>query len=247
MSSRPSVVYVPGWGCDADIYTEAIEALAPEAEQSVVDLGEGSSFDQMVAATIEQLPERCALVGASMGGWVAQQVAAEVPERIERLVLACTWASPLPAFASALEISIDLVGGGAWGEELRPALLANFSQELQEGPLPDRLLAMLDRVGRDRLLAQARAMLAHPDVTSSHAGIAAPTLVLAADDDVFFPVQVTRAIATSLVGLDKVTVGFEVAPGSNHNMSWERPEVFTAAVRRWCLGPDPTGVAPSGT
>ncbi len=248
MSTIP-IVYVPGWGCDGDLFTDVIERLDEVAgdpvEQVAASLGDAHSLDAMVEAVVAQLPERCSLVGASMGGWVAQRVAATVPERVERLVLASTWSEPPPGFTDVLRASNELVDGGAWGEDLRPVLLANFSPALQDGPLPDRMLAMLDRIGPELLNAQADAMIAAPDVTASHPSIAAPTLVLAADADVFFPVAVQRATALSLVACDQVAVGFEVIAESNHNVTWEQPERFVAALRRWCLSPEVTGFAPS--
>jgi pimeloyl-ACP methyl ester carboxylesterase len=176
---------------------------------------------------------------------VAQRVAAAEPERVSRLVLASTWAAPPPSFLHALRVSIDLVEGGTWGEALRPELLPNFSPSRRDGPLPDRLLAMLERIGPAVLVAQAEAMLAAPDVTGAHRLITAPTLVLAADADVFFSVAQQRAIATSLVACDRTTVGFEVVQDSNHNMSLEQPERFVAAVRRWCLDDRVRGVEPA--
>ncbi len=246
----PPIVYVPGWGCDSDLFTDVIEQLdrleGGTVAQAVAPLGDARSLGAMVDAVVEQLPERCSLVGASMGGWVAQRVAATVPERIERLVLASTWSAPPPGFTDVLRASNELVDSGAWGEGLRGVLLANFSPALQDGPLPDRMLAMLDRIGPELLNAQADAMIAEPDMTAAHPSIAAPTLVLAADADVFFPVATQRATALSLVAADQVTVGFEVIGGSNHNVTWEQPERFVAAVRRWCLSPDVTALAPSG-
>lgn len=231
---RPTLTWLPGWGCDGDLFTEVLDAL-PEADHVVVDLGPGTSRAQMVEAALDQLPERTHLVGVSMGGWVAQEVVARAPERIGSLVLACTWGAPPPTFPVALEASIELVDGGTWGAGLRPYLLANFSPACQGGPLPDRLLAMIERVGRDRLQAQARVMLADPDVTAWHDRVPCPTLVLAADGDVFFGVGTPEAVAASIGSRSGVPTAFEVVAGSNHNVTWEQPAAVTAAVARWCL------------
>lgn len=235
MSARPSIAYVPGWGCDGDLFTEVIAALDGQADHTVVDLGAGTSRDQMVAATLAQLPARTHLVGASMGGWIAQEVAARAGDQVESLVLVSSWARPPASFPEALHASIELVSSGTWGEDLRPALLANFSPDRRDGPLPGRMLAMLDRVGRDRLVSQARAMLAAPDVTASHARISCPTQVVAADADVFFPVATQAAIVESIAAATGAPTAFEVVADSNHNLTWEQPAAVVAAVGRWCL------------
>lgn len=239
------IVYIPGWGCDGDLFTETTTALAAEAPQQVIDLRGTTSLEQMITATVEQLPASCHLVGMSMGGWVAQCVAAQRPETISRLVLGSTWTRAPDTFLAALRESVDFVGGGPSREELKEALLPNFSERLQAGAMPDRMLAMIERVGTPSLLSQAAAMLNRPDVSDSLQQLRCPTLVLAGADDIFFSPTLQRSIALELIDADRVQVGFEVVADANHNITWEAPEQVAEALRRWLLGDQPLGVAPT--
>lgn len=57
----------------------------PEGPYSMTDYGEDA------AALLEAVGwDRCLVMGVSFGGMVAQELAARYPERVERLVLACT-------------------------------------------------------------------------------------------------------------------------------------------------------------
>lgn len=235
-----AIVYVPGWGSDADYFADVIPLVDAE-DQRVVDLAGARSLDEMVERVRTSMPPGgIALVGMSMGGWVAQAVAARAPERVERLIVGSTWSSMPERFRTALQVSVAQLATGSWGQDVRAELAANFSPRRRAGELPDRLMAMLERLGMPAVRAQAEAMLSDPDVTGTSARIDAPTLVLAAQGDVTFTATEQRELARALIEADRATVGFEVVPDAAHHLSWERPDRLAGAVRRWCLG-SPSG------
>ncbi len=246
MTGRYPIVYVPGWGSDADLFAECTDALADRApRQEVVDLAGADTLDEMAARVSEALPSQpCALVGCSMGGWISQVVASRHAAAVARLVLASTWSVQPPRFREVLRASVDQLSTGSWGDDLRGQLAAYFRADRRDGPLPDRLVAMVQRVGLRQTLLQARAMLATPDVSGTHAHIAAPTLVVAGALDASFDPAGQRRLATSLLAQNRMTVGFEVIADAAHNLWWEQPERFADALRRWCVEEVVAGVDP---
>ena len=94
------VVLIHGFLGRARLWGPLAEALAHRFHVVAVDLpgfGRDSArsapdrieaFSQTVVATLDDLGvESCHLIGHSMGGMVAQQIALDVPDRVERLVL----------------------------------------------------------------------------------------------------------------------------------------------------------------
>jgi 3-oxoadipate enol-lactonase len=233
-----AVVYVPGWGTDADFYADVVTAV-PSPDQRVVDLAGAASLEEMEGRVERALGPGDALVGVSMGGWVARAVAARRPELVGRLVLGSTWAEPPPRFITGLEASVRQLERGEWGDDARDLLALNFAPA-NRGPLVDRLVAQLERLGIPAVLAQARAMLAAPAAAPADA-IAAPALVLAGAHDPAFTAAEQRADALGLLAAGRATVGFELVASSGHNLPLERPDRVAAAVTRWCLGERPEG------
>lgn len=238
-----TVVHIPGWGVDADYLSDVLPHVgAPD--QRVADLRGCRTRAEMVARVLEDLPPGSALAGVSMGGWVAQAVAAAAPERVARLLLVSTWGTAPPTFVGYLRESEAVLATGTLGEDVRAQVALNFAPERRDGPLPDRLVAALERLGAGEVLAQARAMLAEPDAVPA-ASVRAATLVVAGGLDTTFAPSAQRALALSLAAAGHATVGFEVVPGCAHNVPLEAPEAYAEAVRRWCVDPRPRGIDPA--
>jgi len=106
-SGRP-LVLLHGWSMSSAVFLEAIEALAPTFRVLAPDLrghgysspGEdyslGSLSDDVRCWLDSQGIGGCSLLGWSLGGQVAMQLAARLPERVERLALVCA----TPCFCS---------------------------------------------------------------------------------------------------------------------------------------------------
>ena len=100
-SSLPPLVLLHGWGADSRVWNDALEYF-PEREVYTVDLpGFGDSgplnsscFDQRTtqfeAAVLALLPPRFVVVGWSLGGMLATQLAARNPDRVVSLVTLAT-------------------------------------------------------------------------------------------------------------------------------------------------------------
>ncbi|MDH4053021.1 MAG: alpha/beta hydrolase [Rubrivivax sp.] len=236
-----AVVLLHGIGGGRHIWADMLPALAAAGCDAIaVDLpGYGNSaamapggvhlMAQSVLNLLDRLDLRQAVfVGHSMGGMVAQELAATAAPRVAGLVLACT----SPAFGRP---------DGDWQ--------ARFVQErlapLDAGQGMDALAAQLvpDMVGPgtpDRARQQARmVMAAVPEATyrrvlaalvafdrrAALPGIHVPTLCLAGEHDRVAPPEVLRRMAQRIPG-----AGFEVLPGAGHVANVEQPQAFQAAV-----------------
>ena len=173
--------------------------------------------------------ERAHVLGVSMGGMIAQELAIRWPERVDRLVVALSFARPDPVRRSFLLFrrwarlqDVDLVQEG----------IAHLPWLLSPRVLNDpvRLGELLTVVGTMPLMTpeayshQVDAILEH-DTLDRLGGVSAPTLVLAAAEDVLTPVYLSREIADAIAGARLV-----VLPNGNHAVQIEDPETFNAAV-----------------
>lgn len=97
------VVLIAGLGADAHFWYKQVPALAPHFQVITFDNRDSSRSDKVetpyalrtladdVRGLLEVLGiDRAAVVGGSLGGFIAQEFALAYPERLRRLVLCCT-------------------------------------------------------------------------------------------------------------------------------------------------------------
>ena len=189
-------------------------------------VGSGDGTVEQMADDLAQLVSACShgpawLVGFSMGGVIAQRFALDFPEMTAGLVLiasSCTVGQSGQAFfhsriknvtddgleAIAAITATDARGCFALGDEQ----LINEYQEL-------RTAAVRDTNG---YLNACRAMLRLGDnpMTEELAGIACPTLVIAAEHDPYCPPRASEMIARAIPAAQ-----FKVIAEAGHCMHWE--------------------------
>src|SRR5882757_6721867 len=87
-------VLVPGLACSARLYAEQIPALWRFGPVMVADHRRDDTMAAIADRILAAAPPRFALVGLSMGGYIAFVMTQRAPERIERLALLDTSARP---------------------------------------------------------------------------------------------------------------------------------------------------------
>lgn len=231
------VVLVPGLLCDERLFAPQLPALAARGPVRVAETRHDDSLAGMAERLLGEAPERFALCGLSMGGYVALEVMRRAPGRVARLALLDTQArADTPEAAQRRR---DLMALAERGEFLgvAPRLLPLFLHpaKLQElGPL---VVAMAQAVGKEAFLRQQRAILARPDSRPGLAAIGCPTLVLCGRQDQLTPPALHEEMAAAIPEATLV-----VLPGCGHLAPLERPEAVTAQLLAW-LEARPAGTA----
>jgi 3-oxoadipate enol-lactonase len=172
--------------------------------------------------------ERAHVLGVSMGGMIAQEIALSRPERVRSLQLHCTMGRPDAYLLAQLEAGRvqrrtltpeeALRAGYLWlfaraTYDERPELVEMFLQSALENPHPMSLTGFL---------RQCDAVQAH-DALDRVAAIRCPTLISVADQDILVPPRFSRALAQRL---PRAT--FQLIEGAGHGYFWERADVFNA-------------------
>jgi 3-oxoadipate enol-lactonase len=209
-TTSPTVVLSSSLGADATMWWPQVPALAERFHVLRYDArGHGQSDAGASPMTIERAGrdvldildaydiESTHLVGLSLGGMVAQWLAANAPERIERLVLANT--APVIGTASGWADRIARVRAGGVAAIADELLARWFSGPFRESA-PDviaRARAMLLSTSTEGY-AETCAMIQGLDLHDADARIGAPTLLVAGTEDVATTPEDVRAIGRAM-------------------------------------------------
>jgi pimeloyl-ACP methyl ester carboxylesterase len=198
---------------------------APDAPFTMRDLAED------LAALLEELKvERAHILGASFGGFVAQEFALAHPGRTRSLVLCCTsygGAGHRPPSAETLA-AIASTKGLNTEERVRENLLLAFSPRFVEEH-PDEVERVINLraenfVPEHAYLRQLQAAVAF-DAAARVGGINVPTLVITGDADVIVPHENSLNLAAAIPGAT-----LQLVEGGSHAFFIERPDEFNRAI-----------------
>jgi 3-oxoadipate enol-lactonase len=194
----------------------------PPGPYSMDDLGSD------LLALLDRLGiERACLCGLSIGGMISMWVAAHAPERVERVVLCSTSAKLGPPevwlerAATVRAGGVEAVADGVLGRWFTPEFTAAHPDVI------DRMRGILTATPPEGYAGCCEA-IAEMDLTPDLPSIAAPTLVIAAEDDPSTPPEHGRRIADLIPG-----ARFKVVSPAAHLATIERPDLTTSMILRF--------------
>ena len=237
------LVLVPGFGTGLWIWYRQVPAFAERFRTIVFDpRGVARSpvrdapftmrdLADDLAALLEELKvERAHVLGASFGGFVAQEFALAHPARTRSLVLCCTsyggagHVPPSPATLAAIASTKGL----NTAERVRENLLLAFSPRFVEEQ-PDEVERVIglraeSDVPESAYLRQLQAAVAF-DAAARVGEIKAPTLVITGDADAIVPHQNSVNLAAAIPG-----AALRVFADGSHAFFIEQADAFNRAV-----------------
>lgn len=228
--TRTPLVLLPGLLCDGALWTEQVAGLRDIADPTVADLTRDDSIVAMADRVLSEAPDRFALAGLSMGGYVALAVALRAPNRVARLALLDTNArADTPEQSERRRALIASALDGRF-DEVAPALVPMLlnARHQEDGRMVGSVLTMAGRVGPTGFVRQQTAIMGRPDVRESLGAIACPTLVLCGADDALTPPTLHQEMCDDLQN-----ARMEVIPDCGHLSPLEQPAAVTAALRGW--------------
>jgi len=189
----------------------------------------GRTIAAMAEAILADLPERFALCGHSMGGYVALEIAQRAGGRMSGLALiGSSAAADTPEQQAARErVMVQARQDfAAVAEKLAPAMLSRASRAVP-GLLADTH-AMLVRCGAALFAEQQGAAATRSDYRASLAAVAVPTLIVAGEEDRIVDPDRSRELASAIAHAD-----LRLAPACGHVPQREAPDFTAAALRQW--------------
>jgi|KBSSwiStaDraftv2_1062776.scaffolds.fasta_scaffold198748_1 pimeloyl-ACP methyl ester carboxylesterase len=227
------VFILPGLLEDADAFSHQVDALRAITACTAADLTQQETISALAADALRQAPAaRFALVGHSMGGYVALEVLRQAPERVERVAFLNTHAR-----ADSPEATDNRKRLMALAEKDFPAVIRTLLPKLvmeehlaaASGAMTEMALA----TGRDAFLRQERAIIGRIDSRPHLARIRCPALVVAARQDQLMPVELLQELAAGIPG-----ARLEIVENSGHMASIEQPEQVTRLLVDWLSNPE---------
>ena len=217
---------IPGFMVDETIWDEFIACLPDNYATRHAAIAGGDTIAAIAYHIGDNLPDDSVVVGFSLGGYIARQLAADYPQKVKALVI----------IASSLREDTDEMRAAKTGavQTVSASTFKGFPEAILAGalhpsrsadkPLLARLKAMGARLGYDALVTQCGFQrLAVPATT-----IRCPTLIVASTNDTQRLVEEADELATAIPGAE-----IALFHNSGHMIPLEEPEKLAATVLDW--------------
>jgi pimeloyl-ACP methyl ester carboxylesterase len=221
------VLFVPGLNCTGALFSPQVKALELQFACHIADHGVADSMEAIAADILAKAPQRFALFGLSMGGYIACEIIRQAPERVMALALLDTRAAPdTPEEAERRHHLIALAAGGQFDQIhaiLWPRLV--HPGRLTDNALETIVLGMMRDTGAERFVRQQTAILNRINYLPLLDSIAVPTRVIVGAQDALTPPVHSLELHRRIEGSRFIEI-----PDCGHLSSLERPEPVNALL-----------------
>lgn len=222
-----ALVLVPGFMLDHQMWASLEPEMADFRPIIHADLGRDDSIRTMAQRLIREAPSRFVLIGFSLGGYVAREVARLAPDNVSALVLVATSSradTPEQAHrkAAAAALATEPFKGLSLGS-LRASVHPDRSTDDE---LIGRLQAMGSRLGLATFRRQSN--LDRRGDSDRLSEIECPTLIVAGQDDKLRGLDEARELHA---GISHSTL--EIIPHTGHMIPMEQPVALANVIKSW--------------
>jgi pimeloyl-ACP methyl ester carboxylesterase len=222
----PSVL-IPGLLCTPRLYAEQLPALWRFGPVTVANHTHDDSMSGIARRILSLAPPKFALIGLSMGGYVAFEILRQAPDRVEKLALLDTTARPdAPEQTEQRKRQIEMARHGRF-DGIAQLLFPRFVAAARHGDraLQDIVRTMAQDTGAEAFVRQQTAIMNRADSRADLGAIACPTLVVVGADDALTPPDRAAEMVAAISGARQ-----RVVPECGHLSTLEQPETVTQAL-----------------
>ena len=242
------LMLVAGLGSDSQSWQPIMEELSQHFLVIAPDnRGTGRTVPQDIETSIRQIADDCMalarhlgfssfkLLGHSMGGFVALDLATRYPNAVEKLILAGTSASNpkcndvlFSDWASTLESGMDKT---QWFRSIFHWLFTKQFFE-NEDTVDAALRYAVDYPYPQSAVAFRKQVEAISgfDCFEQLSGVSTKTLIISGEEDILFPPDASASLAQEISGAH-----FSMIEHAAHSIHMEQPQVFTECVLDFLL------------
>ena len=223
-----SLLLVPGFMADETLWRDLEAPLARFAPLHYADLRHDSSIEAIARRALDTAPPSFLLVGFSMGGYVARDIARLAPRRVRALVLIATSTRPdTPALQKRKGAIGNAAPSIAFSGLSRTAVASSLHPKDRDNEaLIERVRAMGTRLGGEVFRRQS--MLERPGDLDRLIDIRCPTLVVAAAQDQLRSIDEARELQAGIPG-----AALELIEDTGHMIPIEAPQRLAEVIVPW--------------
>lgn len=230
MSENLPIILIPGLGTSPRTYSSILPELWKHGSVTLANQTKENSIEATAKQILAEAPPRFALIGHSMGGYIAFEILRQAPDRVSKLALLNTSARPDTDEAKKKrKVQIAKAEQGKFSEIIEDTLPAFVHPKHKDDKsLQEIIAAAHNDAGVDAYIRQQTAILARKDSRSNLKNINIPTLVLSGDEDKLIPRETSEEIAAAIAGAKLVIV-----PQSGHMSPLEQPQAVIKDLAEW--------------
>lgn len=230
MTENTPVVFIPGLVSSLRSHLPILPALWRHGSVTVANQTIDDTIAAMAARVLREAPPRFALIGHSLGGYIALEIMRQAPERVTRLALMNTQArTDPPEVTERRKTQLAASASGNFLEAMNAffAMLVHPSRSEDPDLREELRLACID-AGAEAFRRQQTAIMGRIDSRPFLPQIAVPTLVLSGDEDRLISNKYSREMAELIPRSTLVIV-----PCCGHMAPLEQPDEVIAALDDW--------------
>ncbi len=233
MAERLPLLLIPGLASNEIMWQPQIKGLSDVADCHVASM---PAYDDLGAITEEILskaPNRFAVAGHSLGGYICFEILRRAPERVLLLGLFSMTAEPESREASRRRLAAIEVAKRRGFPTMAYNTIPRFlhPERREGGAVFDSMLKQALEVGEDAFCQHTYAAMKHRDYRDLLAGISCPTMILVGRQDV-----VTRPTEVARLAHEIPGSVLKVIEHSAHMITLENPDSTNRAMRHWLAG-----------
>ncbi len=231
MSEKHPLILVPGLLCTADLWRDQIQALSDIADIQVPKHHLDDDISLIADRILETAPDRFALAGLSMGGYIALEILRRDPSRVTHLALIDTRAdADSEQDKKKRQDFIRLVQRGKTFKGVTESLLPMLihPSRFKDDALTSRIYQMAEDIGQEGFIRQETAIMNRKDHWTNLSKIECPTMVISGNEDALINPDHQKKMADDITDAE-----FHLIPECGHLPSMERPFEVNTLLREW--------------
>jgi len=236
MNNANDLILIPGLVCDQAMWQPQIDALGDEVRVHVTEEhARQDSIESTAGAILGAAPERFAVAGLSMGGYVALEIYRQAPERIAGLGLLNSAADSDDPDKREKRREMATEARAGRFEQTVAKIIDGFFHE----PTPKQEKIAWDMARRADAEVFARQQLANAerrDQTALLPSIGCPTLVIGSIEDRLIRIEKSRDMAVAIPGASLLEL-----ERCAHLSTLYAPDLVSAAMQDWLAAAQSTG------
>lgn len=227
-SQKQKLLLIPGVLCNHELWQDLPGQLSAHFTVHYVDILQGENLHQMTAQVVNVLTEPQWLIGFSLGGWVAMEVAHLKPQMVQGLILISTSGGEItPKTREAMQQAITWLQQSDMKEFIQKSLPMYLSPENNKNPLiTSKINHMMTTVGAKHVQQQYQAMLNLKQSFNYLPSLHCPTLIIRGQHEQRNPLEVHESLRNQIPNAQ-----LKIIPNTAHFVPLEQPHALAKTIR----------------